>query len=160
MVLAARIPLRFQRMVTEQGRRHDMPYQICTRLVHKHVPLPTWSLASLRLNSDAPEVEPLTAEQLSSLSKRAMIHIPDDEASRKDLANMMQLIQQVVDWNKKNEGIGGGDDDAALLYDLPRGVKEAPLRSDDDVLTEGHPAVSLEKTVSIGGHKYFATKTR
>lgn len=149
-------------------RPHDWPFQISVRLVHKYIPPPTWSLADLRLTSDASEVEPLTAEQLSSLSKRALIDIPNDEASRKDLANMMQLIRQVVEWNEKNKFNVGreeaeaddDDDDAPLLYDLPRGVKEAPLRNDDDVLIEEHSAVPLDKTVSIGGHKYFAVKTK
>jgi hypothetical protein len=129
------------------------------RRKHKHVPPPTWSIQELHLDNDAMNAEPLSPELLASLSRRALLRIPDDDSYRNDLAKMMQLIQQVVNWNTENEERLKEMDDAEL-YDLPRGVTEAPLRSDDEVLTETHPAVSLEKTVSIGGHKYFAIQTK
>ncbi|GKY96729.1 hypothetical protein MPSEU_000632400 [Mayamaea pseudoterrestris] len=130
------------------------------RRVHKYVPPPTWSIQELQLKHDASTSEPLSTELLNTLSRRALLHIPDDDSYRKDLTNFMQLIQQVVDWNKEFEAENSEEIDAAELYDLPRGVKEAPLRNDDDIVIKTHPAVSLDKTVAIGSHKYFAIKTK
>lgn len=130
------------------------------RSLHKCIPRPTWSIKALGLKQDETSAEPLSPAFISSLSKRALIRIaPDDVEQRQNLANMMQLIHQVVEWNQERES--APQKNVVELYDLPRGVKAAPLRSDEHRLTTNHPAIALDdKTVSVGAHKYFTIQTR
>lgn len=127
------------------------------------VPPPTWSCADLQLSEPMPlEHAALSPSLLSSLSRRALIPVTNDTSLHQELANMMRLIEQVVQWNQEPTN-ASLEPTASDLYDLPRGLVKAPLRSDEDEVLgprENHPAVSLEKTVSIGGHKYFAVRTK
>jgi hypothetical protein len=92
------------------------------------IPEPTWSVRDLRLTDDHP---PLPGEEVRRLSRRALIHIDrDDDEARRDLANMMHMVEQLSErsalWSSSSFGDTATDNDNDdSIYDMVRGVTAA-----------------------------------
>jgi Asp-tRNA(Asn)/Glu-tRNA(Gln) amidotransferase C subunit len=140
------------------------------RLLHPHyltattrsfkIPAPTWSLKDLNLTA---LTEPVSEEELQTLAKRALIdvsRIEDTQGLRQDLANMMHYLEQV-------KSIDLPDMTAEEIYDAPRNLTAAPVRTstDDDKQLKDEAAEVLEqllreKGTKYGAHDYFSVVTK
>jgi len=135
------------------------------------IPAPTWSIASLQLDQNH---EPASQSEFETLCKRALIDpstVPSPPKLRQDLGNMLHMIQQIVDdttitVNHQHTATNSIDlEDPAVLYDVPRGVTEAPLRRDDAVQTNNNNMQSSScfvwqpKLKRSGAHQYFEIVT-
>lgn len=125
-------------------------------------PAPTWSIQSLELDQAH---APVSVEQLHVMSKRAVLAISkeDEKELCQDLGNMMYLLDQVESFQDDNEEAIVS---VADIYDVPRGVTEAPVRVDDNNssvesdMQDTWESLLKPKTVRVGAHSYFSAKTK
>ena len=159
------------------------------------IPAPTWSISSLRLHESHP---PASSEELQILAKRAVLDVRQFNDVTKqqlcqDLGNMLHMMNAVQNFQSTTTNStmpeGEPEDAARMMYDIPRGVTEAPFRMDDDHDdddTSGNKAVTNTTTSNtdkqdneeeirishsvresylepkmkrVGGHQYFETIT-
>jgi hypothetical protein len=146
------------------------------------IPKPTWSISSLRLHESHP---PASNEELQLLAKRAVLDIRQfDEVKKKqlcqDLGNMLHMMKQVQDFQSTTTTKNFDNvDDPRMLYDISRGVTEAPFRLDDRNTRTSTTAIGRQgqhhsdeeeevrisksvresylepKMKRVGGHQYF-----
>jgi hypothetical protein len=143
------------------------------------IPAPTWSLESLELSQTH---APVSHQELSRLAKRVVLDLAAVDVSHKkngtinnnnnaafqvalaqDLGNMMHMIRQVQSLPEtETENLSDAD-----IYDVPRGVTEAPVRREDtnkDSTATTRPKwwESLLKphTTMVGAHSYFVVCTQ
>jgi hypothetical protein len=106
------------------------------------IPKPTWSIQSLQLHESH---APADMKELEILAKRSVLDLRqfDDETKqqlRQNLGNMLHMMKQVQRFQstKTVEERQDEDDDQnnpIMLYDVPRGVTEAPFRIDANITT-------------------------
>jgi hypothetical protein len=119
---------------------------------------------------------PVSNEELRTLCKRALLD-PDlwskeeTEALRQDLGNMLHMIHKIrddayIDSLAKDMMAEIGSEPSFSYYDVPRIVKEAPMRDDDDA-----PAAATTDAQNVldsflrpnmkqqGAHHYFEIVT-
>jgi hypothetical protein len=139
---------------------------------YRHVPKPTWSIRDLKLTETHP---PLPKEELQRLGRRAALTIDENDSQQlqQDLANMMQMVQQVSHVSKtlqlEFENDDGDDDNDGDIYDAVRGVTKAPLRTSPSS-SEKNAAQAQQVWESYlqprtkrsrgGGHDYFVITTK
>lgn len=123
------------------------------------IPEPTWSLKDLQLSS---KKEPVSMQELERLARKSLLDVTkfeDPDALRRDLANMLHCLEQVRD-TKLPATMSDAD-----VYDVPRGVTAAPLRSSsDDYYTKEEAEEAKQvwesllkpKTKQHGAHSYFS----
>ena len=98
---------------------------ITLRFRSSYVPKPTWHIADLQLDVNHP---PVSEAELQILAKRALVDVKqleNKEQLRQDLGNLLHMIDQVSSASDQ-------EIDHHSMYDLPRGVTSAPVRSDDE----------------------------
>jgi hypothetical protein len=121
------------------------------------VPKPTWSLKDLNLTNN--HTDPVSMEELQMLAKRSLLDVIEDDM-RQDLANMLQCLRKVQSVRVVAMGT------AVEIYDVPRGVTKAPVRTGEATTLEKLEAeqvfksLLLPKTVKQGSHDYFAVVTK
>ena len=152
------------------------------------IPKPTWSIQSLQLHESH---APADMKELEILAKRSVLDLRqfDNETKqqlRQDLGNMLHMMKQVQRFQstKTVEERQDDDDDddqnnPIMLYDVPRGVTEAPFRIDANITTtssevisspaddrEGHQiSQSVRESylapnmTRVGGHLYYEIVT-
>lgn len=148
------------------------------------IPAPSWSIASLELDQ---QHAPAGLADLEKLAKRAVIDMSllDDgdnnnnnnctaskERLCQDLGNMLHMMEQVQNFNAHtataNNATTTDAMDAVVLYDVPRGVTEAPCRDDDNdsnddsslTMSAAVRASLLEpKMTRVGAHQFFEIVT-
>jgi hypothetical protein len=142
------------------------------------IPAPTWSLQSLELSQTH---TPISDQELSRLTKRAVIDLTAITSSKaslaQDLGNMMHMIEQVQAPLSYTEMEHLTDAD---IYDVPRGVTAAPVRREQDTTADATTMTSSSssslpkahqrpewwdsllkpKTTTVGAHSYFAVCTQ
>jgi Asp-tRNA(Asn)/Glu-tRNA(Gln) amidotransferase C subunit len=120
------------------------------------IPKPTWSIDDLKLTDP---IDPVTPEELQTLAKRALLDISDNKKIRQDLATMIHFLRQL-------ERVKGRTMTACDIYDIPRGVTKAPLRTGVATPNETKEAKQVyksllqPKTIQQGGHEYFSVVTK
>ncbi len=121
------------------------------------VPTPTWSLKDLKLTD---QTDPVSPEELQKLAKRALLEVSSDDMQlRQDLANMLNCLHQVQSVRKDTTMT------TAEIYDVPRGVTKAPMRTGEATAAENCEAEQVfnsmlrPKTIKVGSHDYFAVAT-
>lgn len=100
------------------------------------LPEPTWSINSLELNKNH---KPMEYNELKVLAKRAIIDLHylsnttnkmSIETLRQDLGNMMHMIQNItITSNNKQQQNDDNSMTCQDIYDKPRGVTTAPIRT-------------------------------
>ena len=153
------------------------------------IPKPTWSIRSLQLHESH---APADMKELEILAKRSVLDLRqfDDETKqqlRQDLGNMLHMMKQVQRFQstktvEERQDDDDDDDDQnnpIMLYDVPRGVTEAPFRIDANITTtssevisspaddrEGHQiSQSVRESylapnmTRVGGHLYYEIVT-
>lgn len=148
------------------------------------IPAPTWSIASLELET---QHAPVDRTVLQALAKRALIDLSQLDSSsssssslvkhnimntatlQQDVGNMMHMMNQILE--KQHEQQKATDDTEkvqAAMYDVPRNVHATPMRritdngdsSDSDATTQQvWDSLLAPKTHTIGGHSYFIIST-
>ena len=126
------------------------------------IPEPTWSLKDLELSSSK---EPVSMQELERLARKSLLDVSklkDPDALRRDLSNMLHCLEQVRDTELP-------DLTDEQVYDIPRGVKAAPLRnSSKDGFKEEEKEEAKQvwetllkpKTKQRGAHSYFSVVTK
>lgn len=127
------------------------------------IPEPTWSLSELELTSKA---EPVSMQELERLARKSLLDVSklkDTDALRRDLSNMLHCLEQVRDTNLPDSL---SDEQ---VYDVPRGVTAAPLRSASNDAYKEEEAEEAKhvwetllkpKTKQRGAHSYFSVVTK
>jgi len=136
------------------------------------IPEATWSVQDLELSK---QHQPVSEEELQILARRALLDLNQLDKNtrqqlRQDLGNMMNMIEQVKSFPheeyQQQEDI---DDYDAAMYDRPRGVTSAPLRTveedanHDDAETESKQVFDSflkPQTTKVGAHDYFSIETK
>jgi len=129
------------------------------------IPAPTWSIHSLQLAESHP---PITTEELLVLARRAVLDPSQLDATKlcHETANMLHMIRAVsfvVPNSNQNNTVTPLS--TADLYDVPRGVTAAPVRTDKEPSRDEqemkHVWKSLlqPKTKRVGAHSYFGIVT-
>lgn len=135
------------------------------RSITKCFPDPTWSIADLRLDQ---RHEPMSQAGMEVLAKRALIDLAEIDSNiqlqlRQDLGNMMHMIHQVSEFScPEIDALSDAD-----IYDIPRGVIEAPVRyslkptqSDEQEAKQVWESFLKTQTKNVGAHTYFEIATR
>jgi hypothetical protein len=141
------------------------------------IPAPTWSIESLQLNQSH---KPASMEELHLLAKRSVLDLRRfDEKSRnqlcQDLGNMLHMIENVKGGDKNSASSSENIViDPVELYDIPRGVSEAPFRDDDKDTINDHEKNTNDdeqysrsvresflepKMKRVGGYQYYEIVT-
>ena len=138
----------------------DMPRCFSSAAIAKSfVPKPTWSIKDLKLTD---QTDPVSQEELQILAKRSLLDVQaigDDTQLRQDLANMLHCLNQIQSVPLKVMT-------AAEIYDVPRGVSKAPLRTRESTASETAEANHVfkaflqPKTIKQGSYDYFAVITK
>mmetsp|Transcript_20572 Transcript_20572/g.29038 ORF Transcript_20572/g.29038 Transcript_20572/m.29038 type:complete len:176 (+) Transcript_20572:268-795(+) len=126
------------------------------------VPPPTWSIKDLELSTI--DVAPVSVTELNHLARKSLLDLkklPETDSLRLELARMLHCLEQI----KKVE-LPEMDD--REIYDIPRGVTAAPLRSKTDSLRpeEEREAKRIfdeylsPKTVQRNDSSYFSIITK
>lgn len=146
--------------------RHNGIASFCSAATVPPIPAPTWSIASLQLDQNH---NPVSEEELRKLSKRALIDVSSggtkNDSFRQDLGNMLHMIQQVREFQAKQEV--QVDHKNGAIYDCHRGNgAPSPVRNDDeDNTTEEREAKQVWEsflkphTIAVGAHSYFIIAT-
>ena len=145
------------------------------------IPEPTWSISSLQLHESH---SPVCMEDLKILAKRSVLDLRRfNDATKQqlcqDLGNMLHMMKQVQSFQSTMTSAivkekYSDDNDPTTLYDMPRGVTEAPFRIDDNhrttsdtttttIIDQNEQQMSqsvresyLEpKMTRVGGHQYY-----
>jgi len=134
------------------------------------IPKPTWSVAAMMKEAERGSGEPTTS--LETLAKRSLIKLdatensPSTKQLRQDLNKMWNWIQQVRSVGEKHPELAQTMEKLTDrdIYDVPRGVDCAPVRSEQSRSTHESEQVwrsYLEpKTDKVGGHSYFTIPTK
>ena len=102
---------------------------------------------------------PSLLAELQTLAKRALLDISDNKKIRQDLATMIHFLRQLG-------RVKGRTMTACDIYDIPRGVTKAPLRTGVATPNETKEAKQVyksllqPKTIQQGGHEYFSVVTK
>ena len=106
----------------------------------RFIPPPTWAIASLGLDRNH---SPVSSEELQTLCKRALLDPclwsnEETDALRQDLGNMLHMVHKVRDDARIEELANDmmAEIGSDSYYDVPRIVKDAPTREDDDASSE------------------------
>jgi len=126
------------------------------------IPEPTWSLKDLDLSSSK---EPVSMQELERLARKSLLDVSklkDPDALRRDLSNMLHCLEQVRDTELPELS-------DEQVYDVPRGVTAAPLRSSSEDSFKEEEAEEAKqvwnsllkpKTKQRGAHSYFSVVTK
>lgn len=155
-------------LLVNENKIHYLKKSVARRLFSSSekedlIPEPTWSLQDLELSSSTGE--PVSMQELERLARKSLLDVSklkDTDALRRDLANMLHCLEQVREVNLPNLS----DED---VYDVPRGVTAAPLRSaTTDAFAEEEEKEAKQvfesllkpKTMQRGAHAYFSVVTK